>query len=96
MVAAFLGFVAGAIVGLQEFGFGLAVAIFIDVTIVRCAARPEPDGALRPLELVAAAARRPARARPAVAARRATAARTAPRWPLITPRYDPARCRIRD
>jgi RND superfamily putative drug exporter len=35
MVAAFLGFVAGSIVGLQEFGMGLAVAIFVDATIVR-------------------------------------------------------------
>ncbi len=35
MVAAFLGFVAGSIVGLQQFGFGLAMAILIDVTIVR-------------------------------------------------------------
>ena len=35
MVAAFSGFIAGSIVGLQEFGFGLAVAIFLDATIVR-------------------------------------------------------------
>ena len=35
MVAAFCGFVAGSIVGLQEFGLGLAVAIFVDATIVR-------------------------------------------------------------
>jgi RND superfamily putative drug exporter len=35
MFAAFFGFVAGSIVGLQQFGFGLAVAILIDVTIVR-------------------------------------------------------------
>jgi RND superfamily putative drug exporter len=36
MCAAFAGFVAGRIVGLQEFGLGLAVAIFLDATIVRC------------------------------------------------------------
>jgi putative drug exporter of the RND superfamily len=30
-----MGFVAGSIVGLQQFGFGLAMAILIDVTIVR-------------------------------------------------------------
>jgi RND superfamily putative drug exporter len=30
-----MGFVAGSIVGLQQFGFGLATAILIDVTIVR-------------------------------------------------------------
>jgi len=35
MVAAFSGFIAGSIVGLQEFGFGLAIAIFLDATIVR-------------------------------------------------------------
>jgi putative drug exporter of the RND superfamily len=35
MVAAFSGFLAGRIVGLQEFGLGLAVAIFVDATIVR-------------------------------------------------------------
>jgi putative drug exporter of the RND superfamily len=34
-VAAFSGFVAGRVVGLQEFGMGLAVAIFVDATIVR-------------------------------------------------------------
>ena len=36
MCAAFSGFVAGRIVGLQEFGLGLAVAIFLDATVVRC------------------------------------------------------------
>jgi RND superfamily putative drug exporter len=35
MCAAFSGFIAGRIVGLQEFGVGLAVAIFVDATIVR-------------------------------------------------------------
>jgi RND superfamily putative drug exporter len=35
MFAAFMGFVAGSLVGLQQFGFGLAVAIIIDVTIIR-------------------------------------------------------------
>ncbi len=35
MVAAFCGFVAGSVVGLQQFGLGLAVAIFLDATIVR-------------------------------------------------------------
>jgi uncharacterized membrane protein YdfJ with MMPL/SSD domain len=35
MVAAFSGFVAGRVLGLQEFGLGLAVAIFVDATIVR-------------------------------------------------------------
>jgi RND superfamily putative drug exporter len=35
MVAAFSGFLAGRIVGLQQFGFGLAVSVLIDATIVR-------------------------------------------------------------
>jgi uncharacterized membrane protein YdfJ with MMPL/SSD domain len=35
MVAAFSGFVAGRVAGLQEFGVGLALAILIDVTLVR-------------------------------------------------------------
>lgn len=35
MFAAFIGFAAGSIVGLQQFGFALAAAILIDVTIVR-------------------------------------------------------------
>jgi uncharacterized membrane protein YdfJ with MMPL/SSD domain len=40
MVAAFSGFVDGRIAGLQEFGVGLAVAIFADATIVvRCSCR---------------------------------------------------------
>jgi uncharacterized membrane protein YdfJ with MMPL/SSD domain len=35
MVAAFSGFVAGRIAGLQEFGLALAVAVFVDATIIR-------------------------------------------------------------
>jgi len=35
MCAAFSGFIAGRIVGLQEFGLGLAVAVFVDATLVR-------------------------------------------------------------
>jgi RND superfamily putative drug exporter len=35
MFAAFMGFVAGSILGLQQFGFALATAVLIDVTIVR-------------------------------------------------------------
>ena len=35
MVAAFSGFVAGRVAGLQEFGAGLALAILIDATLVR-------------------------------------------------------------
>jgi RND superfamily putative drug exporter len=40
MVAAFSGFVAGRIVGLQEFGIGLGVAIFLDATLVRAVLVP--------------------------------------------------------
>ena len=35
MVAAFMGLVAGSFVDLQQFGFGLAVAILVDVTVIR-------------------------------------------------------------
>ena len=35
MVAAFSGFVAGRVAGLQEFGAGLALAVLLDATIVR-------------------------------------------------------------
>ena len=40
MVAAFLGFAAGSIVGLQEFGLGLAIAIFLDATLIRAVLVP--------------------------------------------------------
>jgi RND superfamily putative drug exporter len=40
MFAAFMGFVAGSLVDLQQFGFGLAIAILIDVTIVRALVLP--------------------------------------------------------
>jgi uncharacterized membrane protein YdfJ with MMPL/SSD domain len=40
MVAAFSGFIIGRILGLQQFGFGLAVAIAVDVTIVRALVLP--------------------------------------------------------
>ena len=55
MVAAFSGFVAGRVVGLQEFGLGLAVADLRRRDDRAGAARAVADGALRPLELVAAA-----------------------------------------
>jgi RND superfamily putative drug exporter len=35
MVAVFSGFAAGEMVMFQQFGFGLAVAILIDATIIR-------------------------------------------------------------
>lgn len=40
MVAAFSGFAAGSIVGLQEFGLGLAFAIFLDATVIRAVLVP--------------------------------------------------------
>jgi RND superfamily putative drug exporter len=40
MCAAFAGFVAGSIVELQQFGFALAVAVLVDVTIVRALLLP--------------------------------------------------------
>jgi len=35
MVAAFSGLVFGSLAGLQQFGFGLGVAILIDATLIR-------------------------------------------------------------
>jgi putative drug exporter of the RND superfamily len=40
MIAAFGGFVAGSFVGLQQFGLGLAAAIFLDATVVRAVLVP--------------------------------------------------------
>jgi uncharacterized membrane protein YdfJ with MMPL/SSD domain len=40
MVAAFSGFAAGSIVGLQQFGLGLAIAIFLDATLIRAVLVP--------------------------------------------------------
>jgi putative drug exporter of the RND superfamily len=40
MFAAFMGFVAGSVLGLQQFGFGLAAAILIDITLVRALLLP--------------------------------------------------------
>ncbi len=63
MFAAFSGFVAGSILGLQQFGFALAAAILIDVTIVRALLVPSamklfgkwnwwlPDGLARVLRV---------------------------------------------
>ena len=75
MFAAFMGFVAGSIVGLQQFGFGLAAAILIDVTIVRSLLVPAamklfghynwwlPDGVARIVRVPSVTAR-PARPAP--------------------------------
>ena len=57
MVAAFSGFVAGHVAGLQEFGAGLALAVLPRRDDRARAARPVAHGRLRPLELVAAVGR---------------------------------------
>jgi RND superfamily putative drug exporter len=40
MVAVFGGFAAGNLVMFQQLGFGLAVAVFLDATVVRCVLVP--------------------------------------------------------
>jgi putative drug exporter of the RND superfamily len=40
MIAAFSGLMTGNFVGLQEFGFGLAIAIFLDALVIRCVMLP--------------------------------------------------------
>jgi RND superfamily putative drug exporter len=40
MVAVFWGFSTGSLVGLQQMGFGLGLAILLDATIVRCVMVP--------------------------------------------------------
>ena len=76
MVAVFTGFALGDLVSLQQMGFGLAVAVILDATIIRIDPGAGEHGAARRLELVPAvvaplaaapAGRGPARA----AARRA-------------------------
>ena len=68
MFAAFMGFVAGSIVGLQQFGFGLAAGDPDRRDDRPRAPRPERHEALRALELVAAHECRPDFPREAVAA----------------------------
>jgi RND superfamily putative drug exporter len=40
MVAVFIGFALGDLVMMQQMGFGLAVAVFLDATLVRCVLVP--------------------------------------------------------
>jgi hypothetical protein len=40
MVAVFWGFFTGSLIGLQQMGFGLGLAILLDATIVRCVMVP--------------------------------------------------------
>ena len=48
MLAAFLGFVAGSLAAMQRFGFGLAAAVLIDITLVRAIRLPPTE----PMKLV--------------------------------------------
>ena len=84
MVAVFAGFAVGDLVMFQQMGFGLAVAVLIDATLVRTRARAGGDDAARPLELVPAALARVAPARDHRGAG-AGAARGAPRRDGVTP-----------
>ena len=54
MVAAFSGFVLGSLLGLQEFGWGLAIAITIDATVIRALLVPALMAIMGSLELVPA------------------------------------------
>ncbi len=56
MVVVFAAFVTLKFVFIQQLGLGLAVAVFIDATIVRCVLLPASMTAPRRLELVAATA----------------------------------------
>ena len=54
MVAVFAGFAAGDLVMFQQMGFGLAVAVLLDATLIRTHPGAGGDEAARPLELVPA------------------------------------------
>ena len=64
IIAVFWGFAMGDLIMFQQMGFGVAVALLIDATIVRAVLVPGGDEAARPVELVPAGLAR-------VAARRA-------------------------
>ena len=84
MCAAFSGFVAGRIVGLQEFGLGPRGRDLRRRDDRPLAARAEHDGAPRPLELVAPVAARAPRPRRALPAREPGPRGARPRRPLGT------------
>ena len=63
IVAVFTGFACGDLIMFQQMGFGVAVALLIDATIIRSVLLPERDEVARRLELVPAAL---ARVAPAV------------------------------
>ena len=65
IVAVFAGFARGDLIMFQQMGFGVAIALLIDATIIRSVAAAERDEAARRLELVPAALARMASAAPA-------------------------------
>ena len=64
IVAVFAGFAMGDLVMFQQMGFGIAVALLIDATIIRSVLVPGGDAAARAVELVPAALARVAAADP--------------------------------
>ena len=63
IVVVFAGFAAGELVMFQQMGFGVAVALLIDATLIRSVVAAGGDAPARPLELVPAALARVAAAR---------------------------------
>ena len=68
MVAAFMGFAAGRVEGLREFGVGLSLAVLVDATLVRCVLVPAAMAVLDRWNWWLPAAGRAARACAGVAA----------------------------
>ena len=75
MVVAFAGFVAGRVVGLQQLGFGLALGVLIDATIVRMLVLPSLMAVLGRYNWWLPASRRPDRSGRAVSASAMTTGR---------------------
>ena len=78
MVAVFAGFAAGDLVMFQQMGFGLAVAVLLDATLIRTHPGAGGDEAARPLELVPAELARVAAAPEHRGLRRSPASRRPP------------------
>ena len=81
IVAVFAGFARGELIMFQQMGFGVAVALLIDATIIRSVLLPERDEAARRLELVPATLARMAPPPPG----RRQRAQAAPNAPLSNP-----------
>ena len=86
------GFVAGSVVGLQQFGFGLAAAILIDVTIVRALLVPSAMKLFGRWNWWLPERPRPDRAGRALPARRPPRLGTAPGSGVAAPRLASPRC----